>query len=71
PLTSVNLMSPWYTGTRTGLRVSNDGTQHYVADQPDVIPTFAVSCFHPERVLIRVRDHRTRRWLKEWRVPLL
>ena len=69
PLTSVNLMSPWYTGTRTGLRVPKLGTPHYVPDQPDVIPTFGVSCFHPERALIRVRDHRTRRWLKEWRVP--
>jgi hypothetical protein len=39
----------------------------YRADEPDVIPTFAVRLF-PEHALLRVRDHRTQSWLKEWTI---
>ena len=70
PMTFVNLMSPWYTGTKTGIRLSEENTKAtYVPDAPDVIPTFAVRMYR-DKVTIRVRDHRTRRWLKEWQITL-
>jgi len=67
-VTFVNLMSPWYTGRHTGLLVHEDGSPHYIPDNPDVIPTFAIRIYQ-QYASIRVRDHRTRRWLKEWKVP--
>lgn len=70
PVTFVNLMSPWYTGTKTGLRLSEDGTKAtFIPDDPNVIPTFAVRVYQ-EKAIIRVREHLTRRWLKEWEVAL-
>ena len=68
PLTSINLMSPWYTGTHTGLRTQDDGTQRYIPDQPDVIPTFSVRIYR-QYTSIRVRDSLARCWLKEWHAP--
>jgi 3',5'-cyclic AMP phosphodiesterase CpdA len=71
PVTFVNLMSPWYTGTHTGPHLSTERTTvKYVPDDPDVVTTFAVRVYR-QRVSIRVREHRTRRWLKEWIVPIL
>lgn len=69
--TFVNLMSPWYTGCQgTGGRLSADhSTVNYVADDPDVIPTFQVKIYR-QRILIRVRDHLKQRWLKEWILPM-
>jgi 3',5'-cyclic AMP phosphodiesterase CpdA len=68
--TFVNLMSPWYTGRGTGARMSEDyRSATYRADEPDVIPTFQVTIYQ-QQASIRVRDHRTQRWLKEWIVPL-
>jgi hypothetical protein len=70
PVTFVNLMSPWYTGTHRGpYRHPESREMLYHADEPDVIPTFAVRLF-PEQALIRVRDHKTQTWLKEWTVEL-
>ncbi len=70
PMTFVNLMSPWYTGTKTGLRLSEDNTGAiYIPDTPNVIPTFAVRVYQ-DKAIIRVREHFTRRWLKEWQVAL-
>jgi Icc-related predicted phosphoesterase len=70
PVTFVNLMSPWYTGTKAGPRVSTDrSTVEYIPDNPDVIPAFSVHVF-PQQASIRVRDHHMRQWLKEWVVPL-
>ncbi len=70
PMTFVNLMSPWYTGTKTGLRLSENNTQAiYVPDNPNVIPTFAVHIYS-DKAVIRVREHLTRRWLKEWEIAL-
>jgi hypothetical protein len=70
PVTFVNLMSPWYTGTHTGPRLSPESTTvQYVPDDPDVVTTFAVRVYR-QQASIRVREHRTRRWLKEWIVPI-
>ncbi len=70
PVTFVNLMSPWYTGNHTGPRVSNNHTTfHYIADEPDVIPSFAFRIY-PDHANIRVREHYTQAWLKEWNVPI-
>jgi len=76
PVTFVNLMSPWYTGmhtdkgVHTGPRLSDDRTDFkYIPDEPNVIPSFAFR-IHLDHVNIRVREHRTRTWLKEWNVPM-
>ncbi len=70
PVTFVNLMSPWYTGTKTGLRLSEGNTKAtYIPDEPNVIPSFAIHVFE-DNAVIRVREHRTRKWLKEWRIAL-
>lgn len=69
-ITFVNVMSPWYTGTRTGPRLGETGaTATYIPDKPDVLPTFAIRVF-PHQASIRVRDHNSKQWLKEWLVPL-
>ncbi|HLZ56057.1 MAG TPA: metallophosphoesterase [Ktedonosporobacter sp.] len=70
PVTFVNLMSPWYTGRRTGPRVSSDRQNvSYTPDTPDVVPTFSVRIYQ-HQASIRIRDHLSRQWLKEWMVPL-
>lgn len=70
PVTFGNLMSPWYTGRKTGIRPSEQNTGAvYVPDNPDVSVTFAVHIYQ-ERAIIRAREHLTRRWLKQWEVPL-
>lgn len=70
PMTHVNLMSPWYTGRRKGPRLSADRTTlEYVPDEPDVLASFAVHILD-NRAIIRLRDHRARKWLTQWVVPL-
>jgi hypothetical protein len=70
PLTSVNLMSPWYTGIGTGPQVDyNALTVNYIPDDPDVIPSFSVRIYRSHSS-IRLRDSSTRQWLREWKVPL-
>ena len=70
PVTFVNLMSPWYTGTKTGLHLSEANTKAvYIPDNPNVIPTFAVRIYQ-DKAVIRVREHLSRRWLKEWDIAL-
>jgi len=70
PVTFVNLMSPWYTGRGTGARPGpTPQTFNYVIDTPDVLPTFAVRIYR-HQASIRVRDHLSKQWLKEWLVPL-
>ncbi len=70
-VTFINLMSPWYTGTHTGPRISDDRKSFdYRADEPDVIPSFAFRIY-PNHANVRVREHRTQQWLKEWNVPLV
>jgi len=69
-LTSVNLMSPWYTGTHTGPRLSSDHQSlRYIPDEPNVITSFAVRVYR-DHATIRMREHLTRQWLKEWHIPL-
>lgn len=69
-VTFINLMSPWYTGTHTGPHISDDHKNFaYRADEPDVIPSFAFRIY-PDHANIRIREHRTQQWLKEWDVPL-
>ena len=68
PVTFVNLMSPWYTGRHKDPQINADGTLQYTPDNPDVLPTFAIRIY-PQQISIRVRDHHTQQWLKEWRVP--
>ena len=68
PVTFLNLMSPWYTGRHKGPRVNADGSVQYTPDDPDVLPTFAIRIYH-QQINIRVRDHHTRQWLKEWCIP--
>lgn len=63
-VTFVNLMSPWYTGHGPGHYSGS-----YIADDPDIIPTFCVRIYS-DRASIRVRDHQGRRWLKEWTIPM-
>ncbi len=70
PVTFVNLMSPWYTGRHKDPQINTDGTLQYTPDNPDVLPTFAIRIYS-QQVSIRVRDHHTQQWLKEWRVPRL
>ena len=70
PVTFVNVMSPWYTGRSKGPKISEDHQKFtYVPDDPDVIVSFAVR-LSPEKAAIRVREHRTQQWLKEWIVPI-
>jgi 3',5'-cyclic AMP phosphodiesterase CpdA len=63
PVTFVNLMSPWYTGRHKGPCINN-----FNPDEPDVQPTFAIRIY-AQHASIRVRDHRTNHWLKEFSVP--
>ena len=70
PVTHVNLMSPWYTGRHRGPRLSADRlTLEYRPDDPDVLASFAVWVYRHHAV-IAARDHRARRWLTQWTVPL-
>ncbi len=70
-VTFVNLMSPWYTGTHTGPRLSADlQTFSYTPDEPNIVPTFAIRLY-PDHINIRVREHLTRQWLKEWNIPII
>jgi hypothetical protein len=69
-MTFINLMSPWYTGFHKGAYLSDDGTtSDYIADEPDVLSTFAVHIYS-DKAIIRLRDHRARSWMAEWVVPV-
>jgi hypothetical protein len=69
-VTFVNLMSPWYTGAHIGPRLSRDyQSLSYIPDEPNVVTSFAIRVYR-DHAAIRVREHLTREWLKEWHVPL-
>jgi hypothetical protein len=69
PVTHINLMSPWYTGTHKGGSLSEDlATCEYREDDPDVLVSFAIRVYRTHAI-IRLRDHRARTWLAEWTVP--
>jgi 3',5'-cyclic AMP phosphodiesterase CpdA len=71
PVTFVNLMSPWYTGTHTNIHVNQDSQRlSYNPDDPNVIPSFAIHIAN-QQATIRVREHRSQIWLKEWIVPIM
>lgn len=70
PMTHVNLMSPWYTGRHRGPRLNADRLSlEYKPDDPDVLASFAFRIYR-EAAVIEARDHRARRWLARWVVPL-
>ncbi len=70
PVTFVNLSSPWYTGRHTGPRLSPDyRSLTYIPDDPPFMPGFAFHVYE-DKIHIKVRDHLTRAWLKEWEVSL-
>lgn len=67
-LTSLNLMSPWYTGRRKGPVLSPDLTRvRYRPDNPDLLASFAVEVY-AHKIVMRLRDHRERRWMARWEV---
>ena len=77
PFTSINLMSPWYTGTHTGPRLGDENPDEpeatpviYVADDPDLIITFVVRIYR-DKAIIRAREHRTQTWLHSWTLPIV
>jgi hypothetical protein len=69
PVTHLNLMSPWYTGRHRGPRISADRTTlEYYPDDPDLLVSFAIHIYR-HHAIIRLRDHRTRKWLTQWTAP--
>jgi len=70
PVTHVNLMSPWYTGYHKGasLGEAREGFT-FSPDDPDLVVTFAIYVYR-DQAIIRLREHRQRRWLAEWIVSL-
>jgi 3',5'-cyclic AMP phosphodiesterase CpdA len=70
PVTHLNVMSPWYTGRHKGPRFNADRSKlEYRPDTPDVLATFAVWVYH-DKAIIRAREHRERRWLEQWEIPI-
>ncbi len=70
PVTFVNLMSPWYTGYHRGPERDETHTRFvFHVDEPDIVVSFAFRIY-AERAEIRLRDHRERRWMANWSVPL-
>ena len=70
PLTSINLMSPWFTGyEKEPGRTSEKNSFDFYIDEPDLVVSFA---FHIYRnyVTIRLRNHRENTWMAQWQVPL-
>jgi 3',5'-cyclic AMP phosphodiesterase CpdA len=70
PVTHVNLMSPWFTGFEhePGRNEAHTEFEFYL-DEPDLVASFAFHLY-PERALAWLRDHRERRWLAQWDIPL-
>ena len=68
PVTHINVMSPWYTGTQAAPRFV-DGHLEVGKDKPDVLATFA---FHvcEDSIMVHVRNHNTQHWLAEWEILL-
>ncbi len=70
PITFLNLMSPWYTGTRGGPKIAEDQSVIYTSDEPDVAPSFSLRISR-SGAEIRLREHLSGQWLKSWRVPFV
>ncbi len=70
PVTHVNLMCPWYTGSHRGPRLSTDRvTLEYHPDTPDMLATFGVWIYRHQAIM-RLRDHHAQQWLAQWIVPI-
>ena len=70
PLTSINLMSPWFTGyeKEPGRTGTPDRFEFYL-DEPDLVVSFAFEV-HRNYVTVRLRNHRENNWMAQWQVPL-
>ncbi|HEY4386596.1 MAG TPA: hypothetical protein VGN34_19235, partial [Ktedonobacteraceae bacterium] len=70
PVTHINLMSPWYTGTLGGPKLDPATNQwESRADEPDIQSSFAIRVYR-DRAVIRMRNHPLQAWMAEWIVPL-
>ncbi len=70
PVTHVNLMSPWYTGYHKGVSLGEARKGFtFSPDDPDLVVSFAIHIYR-DQAIIRLREHRQRRWLAEWIVSL-
>jgi len=71
PLTSINLMSPWFTGyeKEPGRTAEKNNFDFYI-DEPDLVVSFAFQV-HRNYVTIRLRNHRENTWMAQWQVPLV
>jgi hypothetical protein len=70
PVTHINLMSPWYTGTLGGPKLDPATNQwEYQPDEPDIQSSFAIRVYR-DRAVIRMRNHPLQAWMAEWIVPL-
>lgn len=70
PVTYVNLMSPWYTGYHKGVSLG-EARQGFTfrPDDPDLVVSFAIHMYR-DQAIIRLREHKQRRWMAEWIAPL-
>lgn len=70
PVTSVNLMSSWFTGfeKEPGRNEAHTAFEFYV-DEPDLVISFAFHIYR-DKAIVRLRDHREQRWMAQWDVPL-
>ena len=70
PLTSVNLMSPWFTGyeKEPGRTEIPDHFEFFI-DEPDLVISFSFKVYR-NYVTVRLRNHRESTWMAQWQVPL-
>ena len=68
PVTHINVMSPWYTGTKASPHF-REGHLEVGTDTPDIQATFAFHVYQ-DRILVRARDHKSQQWLAEWEILL-
>jgi 3',5'-cyclic AMP phosphodiesterase CpdA len=67
-ITHINVMSPWYTGRRAGVRMNPERTHLiYKPAVPDIQATFAFHIY-ADRAVVRAREHITRQWIGEWEI---
>ena len=70
-LTSINLMSPWFTGyEKEPRRTAETGNFEFYIDEPDLVISFAFQVYR-NYVTIRLRNHRESTWMAQWQVPLV
>lgn len=70
PLTSINLMSPWFTGyEKEPGRAAGSNSFEFFIDEPDIVVSFAFQVYR-NYVTIRLRNHRENNWMAQWQVPL-